>query len=307
MNATSPLRPVARLVGHGGERADDPVVMDERGDEVAGERRRRRRTALSPWRQAPRGHRGRRGRDRVRRTSPTQPSSRRRSGRSAATSVGEPGPGGDLEMVVAQDADRRGIGAQGAAGLVDDRPEQLLAVVRGGEPLGDAEDGVEPLGELELERPAAGDRRVVARSSASPPRSRRNRDGRAPVGARHAEGPGPGHAGSALAVSLTHAHRPMVAPRARANGRSVVRSRPVRTYQPGRQAGPRPRRGPGLDRVGRRPATPGTRRRPSRPGRTRPRAGARRRSTPGTRPRRSHAMWRSRGSVGEPVRAATRR
>ena len=87
----------------------------------------------------------------VRRTSPTQPSSRRKTGSRPGELVGQAGPGGDLEPVVAQDPDRRRVGAQGTLRLVDDHPEQLGPVVRGGQPPGDAEDGVEALGELGLE------------------------------------------------------------------------------------------------------------------------------------------------------------
>ena len=65
--------------------------------------------------------------------------------------VGEPGPRRDLEDVVVQDPDRRGVGAQGALGLVDDHPEEVGPIVRGGQPAGDPEDGVEPLGEFGLE------------------------------------------------------------------------------------------------------------------------------------------------------------
>ena len=108
--------------------------------------------------------------------------------------VGKAGPGRDLEAVVAQDADRRRVGAQGALGLVDDHPEEVGPIVRGGQPSGDPEDRVEPLGELGLEGAARLVRRVlvmgagaagrighVALGSGDPtderPRSRRRRAG----------------------------------------------------------------------------------------------------------------------------------
>ena len=90
----------------------------------------------------------------MRRTSPTQPSSRRKTGRRPGQLVGQAGPRRDLEAVVVQDPDRRGVGTQGPLRLVDDHPEQVGAIVRGGQASGDAEDGVESLGELGLERAA---------------------------------------------------------------------------------------------------------------------------------------------------------
>ena len=72
--------------------------------------------------------------------------------------VADPRPGSDLELVAIEDPDRRGVRPQDAHRLVDDRPEQLLAVVRRGQPLGDPEDGVEPFRELDLERTTLGGR-----------------------------------------------------------------------------------------------------------------------------------------------------
>ena len=64
---------------------------------------------------------------------------------------GGPAQAATSRTVVAQDPDRRGVGAQGALGLVDDHPEEVGPIVRGGQPSGDAEDRVESLGELGLE------------------------------------------------------------------------------------------------------------------------------------------------------------
>ena len=117
-------RPVARLVGDGRQRADDPVVVDQRRDELAGELEDVRRTGRSRGCR-PGGRPGRRGRGRS--AGPRRPSPRR-GGRPAGGRrlVGQPGPGGEVEAVVLEDADRRAVGAQGAPRLVDDRPEQLL-------------------------------------------------------------------------------------------------------------------------------------------------------------------------------------
>ncbi len=68
---------------------------------------------------------------------------------------------GHAELVVAQDPDRDVVDPQRPARLVDDGAEELLAVVRLGETLGDPEDAVEALGELGFETGAAVGRGVV--------------------------------------------------------------------------------------------------------------------------------------------------
>ena len=80
------------------------------------------------------------------------------------TCVGQPGPGGDLEAVVTQDPDGRHVGAQRPLRLVDDHREQLAPIVRGGEPPGDLEDGVEADGKLGG-RPRVARRRTGQRRS----------------------------------------------------------------------------------------------------------------------------------------------
>ena len=102
--------------------------------------------------------------------------------------VGQAGPGGDLEPVVVQDADRGDIGAQAPA---SSRRRSSGTAPRGRatrQAFGDPEDGVETLGELGLERPA-GWRDGAARGSldatvaaarasvADDPTRRRNTDG----------------------------------------------------------------------------------------------------------------------------------
>ena len=141
--------PLARLAGDGGQRPDDPVVVDERRDEVAGERD----DALVVARR--RGGRSSRASDQaatcpVRRTSPTQPSSTPNTGSARATLSDRPAQAATTRPLLLDDADRHVIDPQGAQRLVDDRPEQLRAIVRGGQPFGDVQDRVEPLGELGL-------------------------------------------------------------------------------------------------------------------------------------------------------------
>jgi hypothetical protein len=68
--------------------------------------------------------------------------------------IGKASPRSDLEDVIAEDADGGRVGAQRQPRLVDDHAEEVGPIVRRGEPPGDAEDRVEPLGELGLQRPA---------------------------------------------------------------------------------------------------------------------------------------------------------
>ena len=146
--------PVARLVGHGRERPDDPVVVDERRDRGRPRRSGRRRTARS---------RGGRRPDVREREDPAGPQDLAdpalvavEDGQPAATSSGSPAQAATSSRsscrmrIVVTSARRR------ATGLVDDRPEELLAVVRRRQTFGDAEDRVQPLGELDLERAGVG-------------------------------------------------------------------------------------------------------------------------------------------------------
>ena len=142
-------RPGPRLAGDRRQRADDPVVVDERRDQVAGDleggvvRLPRVLVIAADVRV---------GQDVPGAQDLADPALVATEDRQAPGQlVGETGPGRDLEEVVAQDADRRRVGAQGALGLVDDHPEELGPIVRGGQPSGDPEDRVESLGELGLE------------------------------------------------------------------------------------------------------------------------------------------------------------
>ena len=113
------------------------------------------------------------------------------------------------------------VGAQDALRLVDDHPEELLAVVRGGQPAGDPEDGVEALGELRLEsrvrhRPSRADRlrdlgHAVVADDAPEDRAARRRPGS--MGRRRGRGR-PGRSGRWIGDHRARAHGPMVAPRA---------------------------------------------------------------------------------------------
>ena len=178
----------------------------------------------------------------MRRTSPTQPSSRPKTGSRRRDLVGEPGPGRDLEAVVAQHPDRRRVGAQRPLRLVDDHPEQLLPVVRGGQAPGDAEDGVEALGELGLDADRPSRSRVAGRLDAvrAAGRHRRRSGGgsrprrrdrlAAPVVGTAVDDPAT--TGFALGVVWARAHVPMVAPRGRPAGPPSVPV-PARTFVPG--------------------------------------------------------------------------
>ena len=53
-----------------------------------------------------------------------------------------------MQEIVPHQPDRHEVDAQRTPRLVDDRSEQLPAIVRRGELLGDAEDTVQPLGKL---------------------------------------------------------------------------------------------------------------------------------------------------------------
>ena len=142
-------RPGPRLAGDRRQGAEHPVVVHERGDQVAGDlehgvvRHLCVQLIVANVRI---------GQDVAGAQDLADPALVAFEDRQAPGQlVGETGPCRDLEAVVAQDADRRRVGAQGALGLVDDRPEEVGPIVRGGQPSGDPEDRVESLGEFGLE------------------------------------------------------------------------------------------------------------------------------------------------------------
>ena len=98
----------------------------------------------------------------VRRTSPTQPSPISNVGQGARDLVRQAGPGGDDQAVLREEADGHVVDAQGARRLVDDRPEELVAIVRRGQPFGDAQHRIETLRELGLEADRGAVRQLVA-------------------------------------------------------------------------------------------------------------------------------------------------
>ena len=153
MNATSPLVQRRRLAGHRRQRPDDAVVMDQRAR--SGGRRTSRASGYrssAMWRSA--WMSGQAMTCARQDTSPMGPSSRPSAGMSRASRVGQSRPGRDLEAVVAHEPEGRGVGAERAFRLVDDHPDELRAIVRGGQPADDPQDRVERLGELRFE-PAA--------------------------------------------------------------------------------------------------------------------------------------------------------
>ena len=142
-------RPVPRLARDRGQRAQDPVVVDERRDQVAGDLERgvvRHRCVELIAANVGVGEDVAGAQDLA---DPALVASEDRQ--LPGQLVGEAGPRRDLEGVVVQDPDRGGVGAEGPLRLVHDHPEQVGAIVRGGQASGDAEDGVESLGELGLE------------------------------------------------------------------------------------------------------------------------------------------------------------
>ena len=145
------LGPVARLARDRGQRADHPIVVDERRDEIGGEIDDAvvpigagvgLRAAIRPG-----GHPS--GAQDV--ADQALADAEDRQGRRQL--VGQPGPRRDRQLVAVEDADRHVVDPQRPPGLVDDRAEQLAPVVRRSQPLGDAEDGIEALSELGLEAP----------------------------------------------------------------------------------------------------------------------------------------------------------
>ena len=144
-------RPCPGLARDRRQGAEDAVVVDQRGDQVAGD--------LERWVvRLPRvlgiAAHVRVGKDVSGAQDRADPSLVAAEDRQAPGElVRETGPGRHLEDVVAQDPDRRRVGSQGALGLVDDHPEEVGPIVRGGQPSGDPEDRVESLGQLRLESP----------------------------------------------------------------------------------------------------------------------------------------------------------
>ncbi len=139
-------RPAAWLTGHRRQGADDPVVVHQRCGQMAGDIE----DALVPLDPVVRiGPDVGKGQDVTGPQDFVDPAFVPVEDRQASGDVvGDAGPRGDLEAVVAQHPDRRRVGAQDALGLAQDHPEQLLAIMRGGQPTGDAKDGVETLGQL---------------------------------------------------------------------------------------------------------------------------------------------------------------
>ena len=143
-------RPVARIAGDRGQRADDAIVVDERRDQVAGEFDDPVVPGVAVTRVVANVRPGQHTTGAEDLADPTLVAMERRQvGRHL---VRQARPRGDLEAVVLEDPDRRDVGSQGTLGLVDDGSEQLLAIVRGRKAFGDPEDGVEALGQLGFER-----------------------------------------------------------------------------------------------------------------------------------------------------------
>ena len=229
MNATSPLGPLARLVRDGRQRADDPVVMDERRDELAGELEDARRSARSHA-----------SGPRARRRGTPDPAGAQdladpalvavEDGEAGRDLVGEAGPGRDIEPVVAEDPDGRGCPRGGRACVSS-------TIVRNSSwrSCEAASRSAMPSTVSRRSASSTSSGRALAAGSAasgSPCARSRPPEERRPAAALGRVGPsGPGQPGFALVVGLTHAHVPMVAPRGRSIGTPAVRTWPVRTYR----------------------------------------------------------------------------
>ena len=180
----------------------------------------------------------------VRRTSPTQPSSRVKIGKPRRHVRRQARPRRDVEAVIAQDADRRAVGAQRPPRLVDDHPEQLLAVVGCGQPLGDPEDGVQPLGELDLDgrgRRRPGRPGATPATEQSPEQGRRGASTRGTADRRVPGTPGP-RSPSVDARSRRHRRirdlGPRVGPRSRVTGTDGTAVRSLSGGAVGTRSGP---------------------------------------------------------------------
>ena len=143
-------RPVVRLAGDRRKRPDDAVMVDGRRDEVAGELQDAGVALVAMTRVVACIGVGQHAPGPQDLADPALVAvERRQPGRHV---VRQASPRGDLEAVVLEDPDRRHVRAEDSLRLVHDRPEQFLPVVRGRQALGDAEDRVEALGELRLQR-----------------------------------------------------------------------------------------------------------------------------------------------------------
>jgi hypothetical protein len=120
------VRPGARLAGRCGQGADDPVVVDERRDQVARELE-DALVAGDVERVAPRV--GQRGDPSGPQHLPGPALADTEDRERAGDLVRDARPRGDDQPLVAEDPDRDEVGAQAVARLVDDHPEQRLAVV----------------------------------------------------------------------------------------------------------------------------------------------------------------------------------
>ena len=143
------IGPCSGFAGDRRERPDQPLVMEQRRDEIGADVEDPviPLDAVAPvgGDVAPRGDTT--GAQDL--TDPALVDAEHRQHRGDA--VRQARPGGHVQVVVAQDADVDVVDPERALRLVDDGPEQLMAIVRGGEPLGDPEHAVEPLGELGLQ------------------------------------------------------------------------------------------------------------------------------------------------------------
>jgi hypothetical protein len=141
--------PIARFAGACGQRPDHALVMGERRDQVAGEFDDAGVSIDTGGRIGP-GVRPRLGSTRPQYlVDPPVVDAECREG--CRDVVVDPRPGGELQLVVAKEADRDEIDSECALRLVDDRAKQLLAIVRRSEAFGDAEEAVEAFGELGFE------------------------------------------------------------------------------------------------------------------------------------------------------------
>ena len=141
-------RPGVRLGGQRGQRADDPAVVDQRGRQVAGDLE----DAVVPG-VAVLAVRAdiREGQDVTRPQHLADPALVPPEDRQAARDlIGQARPGGDLQTVVAEHADGRRVGPEPAPRLVDDHPDERVAVVGGGQAPGDPEHRIQAFGELRL-------------------------------------------------------------------------------------------------------------------------------------------------------------
>ena len=184
----------------------------------------------------------------VRRTSPTQPSSRRRTGRLPGDVVGEAGPGGDLEAVVAE---RSGSSSRRPAGRASSRRRssgraragraRRPGVRRSRGPCRGARRA-RPRARPSASRPARRPRPAIAGSASvriavaadDPPEDRAGRRWHPVVEVVGAASDGPSRAGGSSSSTEARAHVPMVAPRRVRAAPSRHRCR-VRTMVPDRR------------------------------------------------------------------------